>query len=69
MGRRPELDTHGHPRDSYVRTCPDCGRRSYASRPLAKRAARAMFPGQSLRPYRCGHYWHFGPIQRKAEAQ
>ncbi|MFC7641493.1 hypothetical protein ACFQX6_11230 [Streptosporangium lutulentum] len=28
---------------------------------VAKLAARQLHPGQNLRAYRCGDYWHFGP--------
>ncbi|MDG9703738.1 hypothetical protein [Streptomyces sp. DH37] len=43
-------------------SCPDCGRRCYTSRKVAKRAARYLYPNRALRAYRCdgGRWWHFG---------
>jgi hypothetical protein len=49
-----------------VGSCPACGKHSYSTRAAAKRAARAIHPGERLRAYRCGTYWHLTRIPRLA---
>lgn len=44
-----------------------CGKYSYATRALAKRAARQM--GRSLRAYRCGDVWHLTSQDGKSAAR
>lgn len=41
-----------------VATCPDCGKRAYASKASAKNGARSLYPGQRMRVYKCGPWWH-----------
>lgn len=41
-----------------VATCPDCGKRAYASKASAKNGARLLYPGQRMRVYKCGPWWH-----------
>lgn len=41
-------------------SCPRCGKVIYASRKLARRVARSLYPGQSMSEYRCGTGWHIG---------
>lgn len=43
--------------DDYV-TCACCGKRGYLTKADARRTARLLYPGQRLRPYRCGEWWH-----------
>lgn len=38
-----------------------CGNDRYASKKVAKRAARQLHPGKNLRAYKCGDYWHYRP--------
>ena len=47
--------------DRHFGSCKKCGRVRYASKRTAKAAARQLHPGQHLRAFQCGHYWHFGP--------
>lgn len=61
MGRRRPPTPAGSPGAYWTGVCSYCGRHSYSTRALARRAARALFPGKSLRAYPCGGYWHFGP--------
>jgi hypothetical protein len=39
-------------------TCPDCGKRAYASKQEAKRGAARIYPGVRMRFYQCGQWWH-----------
>jgi len=39
-------------------SCPHCGRRCYASRKAAKKAAVLLYPGTHMGRYRCGDFWH-----------
>jgi hypothetical protein len=48
------------PRTLAIGTCQRCGKRCYATRREAKRAARALHPDAPLRAYRCGTWWHVG---------
>ncbi|MEV0149718.1 MULTISPECIES: hypothetical protein [unclassified Nonomuraea] len=41
--------------------CRECGRVRYASKRVAKVAVRQLHPGQNLRVFKCGDYWHYGP--------
>ena len=41
-----------------IATCPDCGKQAYTSKGSAKNAARVLYPGQRVRAYRCGEWWH-----------
>ena len=42
-----------------VRTsCPHCGKRCYASRKDAKKAAVLLYPGTHMGRNRCGDFWH-----------
>jgi len=61
MGRRRVPVPPGRPGHYWIGVCAACGRYSYANRDQARSAARALFPGKSLRAYRCGQMWHFGP--------
>lgn len=51
---------HIPPQALAVATCPVCGKRSFKSRRDARRAARAIHPGEVLRAYKCGEHWHVG---------
>lgn len=44
----------------HVGRCRRCGKRRYPTRRDARRAARLAHPGEHLRAYRCGGYWHIG---------
>ena len=48
--------------------CPRCGKRCYASRKTAKRAARLLRPGVHMRKYACGAYWHLSSMRDKPAA-
>ena len=39
-------------------TCAACGKRGYASRDQAEKAARLLHPGERMRAYQCGPLWH-----------
>lgn len=39
-------------------TCADCGKRAFVSKRAAKRSAAVTFPGQRMRVYQCGEWWH-----------
>lgn len=41
-----------------IATCPDCGKRAYTAKASAKNAARLLYPGQRMRVYKCGRWWH-----------
>ena len=41
-----------------IATCPDCGKRAYTSKSSAKHSARVLYPGQRMRVYACGRWWH-----------
>lgn len=43
-----------------VGVCPTCGKRRYPSRRDARKAARLAHPGDHLRAYLCGAFWHLG---------
>lgn len=51
--RRPAV-----PRNLHVGRCPTCGKRRYVDKRDAKIAARGF--DRTLRPYRCGEFWHLG---------
>jgi hypothetical protein len=51
---------HGQPAREWIGTCPDCGKHRFQTRADAKRAAKQLFPGEKLRVYPCGGYYHFG---------
>lgn len=40
--------------------CERSGKRCFASRKDARRAARAIHPGAVLRAYQCESHWHYG---------
>lgn len=46
----------------YVGTCAACGKRAYATRTAARKAARSLNPGEAMRAYQCGTYWHIGHV-------
>ncbi|WP_433235412.1 hypothetical protein ACQPYK_25295 [Streptosporangium sp. CA-135522] len=57
----------GHPRTNPIEAAQHfgactCGSYRYASKKIAKLAARQIHPGRNLRAYRCGNYWHYGPL-------
>lgn len=43
-----------------VGVCPTCGKRRYPTRRDARRAARLAHPGEHMRAYPCGSFWHLG---------
>jgi ribosomal protein L33 len=45
--------------------CPRCGKRCYASRKAARKAARLLRPGTHMRKYSCGGYWHLTSMREK----
>ena len=45
-------------REGPVDDCPDCGKRMYRSRAAADREARRVHPGQTMRVYPCGGFFH-----------
>jgi len=47
--------------DRHFGHCKRCGRIRYASKRVAKAAARQLHPGRHLRAFQCGGYWHFAP--------
>lgn len=47
--------------DRHFGYCKQCGRVRYGTKRTAKVAARQMHPGQNLRAFKCGDYWHYGP--------
>lgn len=44
--------------DLPVATCAECGKKSYLSKRAAKADARRLFPGELMREYPCGRWWH-----------
>lgn len=48
----------------HVGTCRGCGKRRYPTRRDARRAARLAHPGEHLRAYPCGMFWHLGHPRR-----
>ncbi|QFY09606.1 hypothetical protein GBF35_25760 [Nonomuraea phyllanthi] len=48
--------------DRHFGYCKECGRVRYASKRMAKVAARQIHPGKNLRAFPCGDYWHYGPL-------
>ncbi|GGO63095.1 hypothetical protein [Nonomuraea cavernae] len=47
--------------DRHFGCCTKCGRVRYGTKRTAKVAARQVHPGQNLRAFKCGDYWHYGP--------
>ncbi|MFG1709194.1 hypothetical protein ACFLIM_38985 [Nonomuraea sp. M3C6] len=47
--------------DRHFGYCKECGSLRYRNKRMAKVAARQIHPGQNLRAYKCGDYWHYGP--------
>jgi len=45
--------------------CPRCGKRCYASRKAARKAARLLHPGTHMRKYSCSGYWHLTSMREK----
>jgi len=39
-------------------TCATCGKVAYPSKATAKRHGRSLYPGQQMRAYKCGQWWH-----------
>lgn len=56
--------SRGSASDNWSGLCPDCGKHCFPTRRAAKAAARARYPGEALRAYRCGGYWHMGHTPR-----
>lgn len=54
--RRPEPDRRGT--NLKWAGCAACGKYSYPSRKAAKTRARQLYPGETMRVYRCGDAWH-----------
>ena len=50
----------GPPERRYVGTCPDCRKYQFETRRAARRAARSLYPGDVMRAYQCGQWWHIG---------
>ena len=56
---RPAIARHSHRTAQLpIATCADCGKRAYTSKGSAKNSARLLYPGQRMRVYRCGEWWH-----------
>jgi len=56
---RPAIGRHSHRTQQLpIATCPDCGKRAYTSKASAKNSARVLYPGQRMRVYACGRWWH-----------
>ena len=56
---RPAIARHSHRTAQLpIATCPDCGKRAYTSKGSAKNSARVLYPGQRMRVYQCGPWWH-----------
>ncbi len=49
--------------------CSRCGKRVYATRKAARKAARDLHPGEALQAYRCGSIWHIGHRLGKRRAR
>jgi len=47
--------TRNHQPTGHVTVCAYCGKRTYTSRALAKRARRLIPDNRGMRPYRCPH--------------
>lgn len=45
--------------------CAECGKDRFSTRKYAKRVARARFPGQLMRVYKCGNYWHLTSVSAR----
>lgn len=41
-----------------VGDCPDCGKKIFTSKRIARRAIRRLYPGRRFRFYTCGQWWH-----------
>ena len=47
-------------------TCEACGKRAYATRKHARKAAHVLYPGDAMSPYPCregGTCWHLGHLR------
>lgn len=53
---------YGYALVPHIGTCPDCGRLRFAARGDAKDAARTTGGDVRQTVYRCGDYWHVGPL-------
>lgn len=48
------------PAERHEGRCDACGKLRYASRKLARAAAKARHQDSRMRAYRCGDWWHVG---------
>jgi hypothetical protein len=55
--------------DRHFGYCKECGRVRYSTKQMAKVAARQIHPGQNLRAFKCGNYWHYGPHTAAKKSQ
>ena len=56
---RPAIARHSHRTAQLpIATCAECGKRAYTSKTSAKNAARVLYPGERMRVYKCGQWWH-----------
>lgn len=46
----------------YVGICAVCGKRMYATRAAARKAAKDLYPGHAMRAYQCDGHWHIGHL-------
>jgi hypothetical protein len=53
---------------TFTGQCPVCGKVRYLSRREAREAAARAHPGQRMRAYRCGGYWHLTSVTGEAAA-
>ncbi|MEV7422829.1 hypothetical protein [Streptomyces sp. NPDC091212] len=67
MAQHPQPSRDIGPRNLDFGLCSACGRRSYQTRKIARRAARTIYPGQHLCTYRCGDAWHIGHRRPRPE--
>jgi hypothetical protein len=42
----------------FIPACPACGKWAYPTRRHARQAAARKFPGELIRAYQCGPWWH-----------
>lgn len=63
------MGTHaGPPERQHHGNCTACGKKRWLTRRAAKAAARALYPHDHLRAYRCGDAYHIGHLAEWVKA-
>lgn len=64
--RRYKMTPQFPAQDAARTTCPDDGKFCYPSRHAAERTAARIHPGETMRAYQCGDWWHLTSMDADA---